>query len=86
MICPVASNPDDVLHRYVTILAEFKKHRSVRLASQKFGIDRNTIALTAIIAEMNIADQEKMPPFDDGDTLAGYSKKCKTVLNEDEEL
>ncbi|XP_059213117.1 coiled-coil domain-containing protein 106-like [Centropristis striata] len=81
-----ASNPDDVLHRYTKILAEFRKHRSVGLACRKFGIDRNTIALTGIIAEMKIAGPEKMPPFDDGDTLAGYSKKCKAVLQEDEEL
>lgn len=46
----------------------------------------STIALTAIMAEMKIAGEDKMPPFNDGETLAAYSKKCKTVLHENEEL
>ncbi|CAL8326285.1 unnamed protein product [Boreogadus saida] len=51
-------NPEDVVHRYRAVLKEFRRTRSMGLSCEVLNVDRNTIALTAIIAEIFIGAEE----------------------------
>ena len=50
----LARDPDEVLDRYRRVLSVFKKKKSITAACEKVGVDRNTIALNAPIAELAI--------------------------------
>ena len=84
MICLVVQRPEDVVHRYRAVLKEFRRTRSVNLSCQTLDVDRNTIALTAIIAEIMIATEGEnfgpLPAFTEGDTVGNYAKTCKDFL------
>ena len=58
--------------------------RSLTLSCKNVYVDRNTIALTAIIAESVIAtdgdDIGSLPVFREDDTLGNYAKTCKAFL------
>lgn len=74
--------PDDVLHCYKAILKLFLRTRSVSHSCKQHSVDRNTIALTAIIAELQIiATPELHIPEFQGETLQKYAKKCKDYLD-----
>ncbi|XP_059420333.1 coiled-coil domain-containing protein 106-like [Carassius carassius] len=74
--------PDDVLHRYKAILKSFLRTRSVSRSCKLHNVDRNTIALTAIIAELQIiATPELHIPEFQGGTLQKFAKKCKEYLD-----
>ena len=81
MICVVVQNPEDVVHRYRAVLKEFRRTRSMSLSCEALNVDRNTIALTAIIAEIFIGaegeDFGQLPVFIEGDTVGNYAKTCK---------
>ena len=84
MICVVVQNPEDVVHRYRAVLKEFRRTRSMSLSCEVLNVDRNTIALTAIIAETFIGaegqDFGQLPVFMEGDTVGNYAKTCKAFL------
>lgn len=83
MICLVVQSPEDVVHRYRAVLKEFRRTRSVSLSCRTLDVDRNTIALTAIIAEIVIAAEGEnfgpLPVFKE-DTVGNYAKTCKAFL------
>lgn len=84
MVCLVVQSPEDVVHRYRAVLKEFRRTRSVSLSCKTLDVDRNTIALTAIIADIVIAAEDEnfgqLPVFTEEDTLGNYAKACKAFL------
>ena len=72
------------MHRYRAVLKEFRRTRSMSLSCKALNVDRNTIALTAIIAEILIGaegeDFGQLPVFIEGDTVGNYAKTCKAVF------
>lgn len=84
IICLAVNTPEDVVHRYRAVLKEFRRTRSVSLSCKSLSVDRNTIALTAIIAEVLIAAEGEdfglLPEFTEEDTIGNYAKTCKTFL------
>lgn len=79
-----ARTPNDVLHRYKRILRIYKKGGSMAKAFNTIGIDRNTVALTAPLAEIMIAAPEfykSLTAFDSSqDTLLEFVKKTVKKL------
>ncbi|CAL8269969.1 unnamed protein product [Arctogadus glacialis] len=77
-------NPEDVVHRYRAVLKEFRRTRSMSLSCEALNVDRNTIALTAIIAKIFIGaegeDFGQLPVFIEGETVGNYAKTCKAFL------
>ncbi|XP_048015584.1 uncharacterized protein LOC125248046 [Megalobrama amblycephala] len=53
-----ATTPDDVLKRYNKVFRAFNKEGSISKACTKVGVDRNTLALTAVVAEIQLVDPE----------------------------
>ncbi len=53
-------------------------------------VDRNTIALIAVIAEVLIAAESEdyglLPEFTEGDTVGNFAKTCKTFLEGNKRL
>ena len=90
VLCSVVKCPEDVVHRYKTVLKEFQRTRSVTVSCEKLSVDRNTIALTAVIAEVIIAAQEQdigpLPEFREDETLNNFAQRCKAFLDGKEEL
>ncbi|XP_035533261.1 coiled-coil domain-containing protein 106-like, partial [Morone saxatilis] len=80
----VQQGPEDAVHRYRAVLKEFRRTRSISLSCESLSVDRNTIALTAIIAEVWIAAEGEdfglLPEFTEEDTVGKYAKTCKTFL------
>ena len=67
IICLVVTSPEDVVHRYQKVLKQYKKTRSLARTCQVLGVDKNTIAGTAVIADVIIAGGEdgefgELPP------------------------
>lgn len=79
-----------VINRYKQVLAAFIKKKSMSEAFRHHGIDRNTIANTASIAELHLAGKEMVPlvgPFRQGEeTLVNYAQRCTLVIDSDPEL
>ncbi|KAG5268690.1 hypothetical protein AALO_G00215320 [Alosa alosa] len=77
-----------VIHRYKQVLSAFNKKKSMSGAFRHYGIDRNTIANTAPIAELHLAAMEALPlvglfrPREE--TLVSYAQKCALVIEADE--
>lgn len=69
----------DVVHRYRALLKAYKKNRSIGTCCQVYDIDRATIALTAVIAEVHIVAETEIPEYT-GQTLKAYAQQCKTFL------
>ncbi|ROJ34684.1 Coiled-coil domain-containing protein 106 [Anabarilius grahami] len=51
-----ARKPEEVVKRYKEVLKTFKNVRTMSTAFNRHGVDRGTIASTASIAELAIAD------------------------------
>lgn len=80
-------SPEDVVHRYKQVLKEFKRTRSLTKTCVALGVDKNTIALTAVIADVIIAGGEsgeygELTPIGKKQTLAAYAKVCKAFLDD----
>ncbi|XP_069047376.1 coiled-coil domain-containing protein 106 isoform X2 [Lepisosteus oculatus] len=79
-----------VIHRYKQVLSAFNKKKSMSGAFRHYGIDRNTIANTAPIAELHLAAKEMLQvvglfhPREE--TLVKYAQKCAVVIENDENL
>ena len=84
MICLVVQSPEDIVHRYRAVLKEFRRTRSMSLSCITLDMDRNTITLTAVIAEIVIAAEGEnfgpLPVFKEEDTVGNYAKTCKAFL------
>ncbi|XP_034147589.1 coiled-coil domain-containing protein 106-like isoform X2 [Esox lucius] len=74
-----AKTPEDILRRYKMVLAAYKRKGSMAAAFQTVGVDRNTVAMSAPLAEIMIAAPEffkKQPAFECGnDTLNQYVRR-----------
>ncbi|KAJ8375853.1 hypothetical protein SKAU_G00064330 [Synaphobranchus kaupii] len=79
-----------VIHRYKQVLSAFNKKKSMSGAFRHYGIDRNTIANTAPIAELYLAAKETLHlvglfhPREE--TLVKYAQKCAILIESDEGL
>jgi len=86
----IVQNPQDVVHRYRAVLKKFRRTRSMSLSCNTMNVDRNTIALTAVIAEVMIAAEGEnfgpLPTFTDDDTISSFAKTCKAFLEENRPL
>ena len=85
MICLAVTCPEDVVHRYKKLVKVYKKNRSLPITFSQFGIDRNTVAGTAIIADVLIAGEGgefgELPEFEEKQTLKRYANECKAFLD-----
>ncbi|XP_036420344.1 coiled-coil domain-containing protein 106-like [Colossoma macropomum] len=71
-----ARTPEDVLKRYKMTLKAFKKEGSMNRAFKKVGVDRNTLALTAVVAELQMVDPDffkSIPKFSPSEKLIDFS-------------
>ncbi|KAL4630946.1 coiled-coil domain-containing protein 106-like [Arapaima gigas] len=79
-----------VIHRYKQVLSAFNKKKSMSGAFRHYGIDRNTIANTAPIAELYLAAKETLPQVGlfhpREETLVKYAQKCAVVIESDQAL
>ncbi|XP_056290034.1 coiled-coil domain-containing protein 106-like [Pseudoliparis swirei] len=79
-----------VIHRYKQVLSSFIKKKSMSEAFRHLGIDRNTIANTASIAELHLAGKDMVPLvglFRQGEeTLVSYAHRCTLVIDSDADL
>lgn len=79
-----------VIHRYKQVLSAFIKKKSMSGAFRHYGIDRNTIANTASIAELHLAAQDTVSLVGTfrprAETLVSYAQKCAMVIETDLEL
>ncbi|XP_041669609.1 coiled-coil domain-containing protein 106-like isoform X2 [Cheilinus undulatus] len=79
-----------VIHRYKQVLSAFIKKKNMSEAFRHLGIDRNTIANTASIAELHLAGKDMVPlvgAFRQGEeTLVSYAQRCTLVIDSDPEL
>ncbi|KAK0135331.1 Coiled-coil domain-containing protein 106 [Merluccius polli] len=81
-----AHGPDEVIARYRKVLKAYKKKNSITAACRIVGVDRNTIALNAPIAELSIAAPEKFAEFKDQHTtkhkLGDFAGKCRDAIRD----
>lgn len=90
LFCPPATGVQYVIHRYKQVLSAFNKKKSMSGAFRHYGIDRNTIANTAPIAELYLAAKENLHlvglfhPREE--TLVKYAQKCAILIENDESL
>ncbi|KAL1273001.1 hypothetical protein QQF64_028863 [Cirrhinus molitorella] len=81
------TTPDDVLKRYNKVIHAFKKEGSISNACTKVGVDRNTLALMAVVAEIQLVDPEfyrSIPKFrSKEEKLFDFSKRCLQLLTAD---
>ncbi|RXN22989.1 coiled-coil domain-containing protein 106 [Labeo rohita] len=78
-----ATTPDDVLQRYNKVFHAFKKEGSIRKACTKVGVDRNTLALTAVVAEIQLVDPEFYRSIPKEEKLFDFAKRCLQSLTAD---
>ncbi|KAG1952175.1 coiled-coil domain-containing protein [Pimephales promelas] len=82
-----ATTPEDVLKRYNKVFHAFKKEGSISKACTKVGVDRNTLALTAVVAEIQLVDPEfyrSIPKFRLKDEkLCDFAKRCLQSMTAD---
>ncbi|XP_068071719.1 uncharacterized protein [Danio rerio] len=80
-----AKSPEDVLKRYKKVLRAYNKEGSMTRAFTKVGVDRNTLALSAVIAEIQIVDPEfyrSLPQFQpQQEKLFEFAQRCSEALN-----
>uniref|UniRef100_A0A8C6TIQ0 Coiled-coil domain-containing protein 106 n=1 Tax=Neogobius melanostomus TaxID=47308 RepID=A0A8C6TIQ0_9GOBI len=79
-----------VVQRYKQVLSAFNKRKNMSEAFRQLGIDRNTIANTASIAELHLANKDMIPlvgQFRQGEeTLVSYAQRCTMVIDSDPDL
>ncbi|KAK7881492.1 hypothetical protein WMY93_029901 [Mugilogobius chulae] len=79
-----------VIHRYKQVLSAFNKKKNMSEAFRHHGIDRNTIANTASIAEVHLAGKDLarlVGTFRQGEeTLVAYAQRCSMVIDSDPDL
>ncbi|XP_036378696.1 coiled-coil domain-containing protein 106-like [Megalops cyprinoides] len=82
-----ATTLDDILKPYNKVFNSFKKEGSISKACTKVGVGRNTLALTAVVAEIQLADPEfyqSIPEFRaKEEKLFHFAKRCLESLTAD---
>ncbi|KAL7860982.1 hypothetical protein AOLI_G00173310 [Acnodon oligacanthus] len=81
-----ARTPEVVLKRYKMTLKAFKKEGSMNRAFKKVGVDRNSLTLTAVVAELQMMNPDffkSVPKFSPGEKLIDFSRRCQEVLTAD---
>lgn len=73
--------PADVERRYNILLKRFKKTRSFSGVLKHYGVDRNTIALTCIVAEVSLVAPEIIPNFIVGQSIIAFAKALKIIVD-----
>ncbi|XP_067233793.1 coiled-coil domain-containing protein 106-like [Chanodichthys erythropterus] len=76
--------PEEVISRYNQVLKTFRKVRTMSEAFHRHNVDRGTIAATAPIAELQIADPKTYSTlvFDPAmETLLAFAKRCASSVN-----
>lgn len=72
------------------MLKAYKKKNSITAACKIVGVDRNTIALNAPIAELSIAAPEKFAEFKDQHTrkhkLGDFAGKCLDAIRDSSDV
>ncbi|KAM4533889.1 uncharacterized protein PAE49_015997 isoform 1-T1 [Odontesthes bonariensis] len=83
-------SPEEVVHRYRAVLKVFRRTRSLNLSCKSLDVDRNTIALSAVIADIMIASEGEdfgpLPVFTEGDTVASFAKTCMNFIDTNKRL
>ncbi|KAL6118484.1 uncharacterized protein ACO6RY_03278 [Pungitius sinensis] len=78
---------DGVIRRYKDVLRIFKKCGSMKKAFAKMNVDRNTIARTAIIAELAITFRDAFQGLLRGDEdqmkICVLAERCRGAINEE---
>lgn len=78
---------DGVIRRYKDVLRIFKKCGSMKKAFAKMNVDRNTIARTAVIAELAITFQDTFQSLLTGDEdqikICVLAERCHGAINEE---
>lgn len=82
-----ARGPDEVVVCYQRVLKAYRKKKSITAACKILGVDRNTIALNAPIAELSIAAPEKFAELKEQHTkkqkLGDFAGKCLDAIRDD---
>ncbi|XP_049329318.1 vitellogenin-2-like [Astyanax mexicanus] len=77
------TTPDQVIHRYGYVLKTYQNCLSVRHALKKHHVEKTTMALTSIIAEVKIASEGEnfpVPLYKEGTTLKEFTVKLKRLV------
>ncbi|KAJ0012396.1 hypothetical protein NQD34_016730, partial [Periophthalmus magnuspinnatus] len=79
-----------VVARYQKILKIFKRGGTMARAFKKYGVDRNTVVITAPIAELYIGAPEKykqmMQTYSSAVKLSVFAAQCALAISEDAEV
>ncbi|KAL7874744.1 hypothetical protein SRHO_G00057140 [Serrasalmus rhombeus] len=82
--------PAEVIRRYEKVLAIYMKGNTMAKSFQKYGVDRNTIAQTASIAELSLAAPETYRQLNDDrgkkEKLLDFAKKYQDVIASDKSI
>ncbi|XP_039618238.1 coiled-coil domain-containing protein 106-like [Polypterus senegalus] len=85
--CQRAQNPQQVVARYKKILRYFSKEGTMSAAFKHVGVDRNTVVVTAPIAELYIAApvkyQELLKTHSSQVKLGVFATQCGAAILED---
>ncbi|XP_059389504.1 coiled-coil domain-containing protein 106-like [Carassius carassius] len=78
---------DGIIRRYKNALKRFTKFGSMKKAFAKINVDRNTIARTAIIAELAITYpdtfQELLPTDEVNEKISEFAERCKRAMTKE---
>ncbi|RXN38377.1 transposase-like protein [Labeo rohita] len=77
-------NTRATIRRYLDTLEAFKKGKSMKAAFDAIGVDRNTIAQTAIVAELHLAAPDVLKFMGQWnhktETLSTFTGRCRSAL------
>lgn len=88
--CLRAQTPNQVVSRYQRLLKLFRRSGTMAGAFKRYGVDRNTIVVTAPIAELSIAAPSKyrevLKTYNSQVKLCVFAAQCAFAITEDEEI
>ncbi|XP_035990684.1 coiled-coil domain-containing protein 106-like isoform X1 [Fundulus heteroclitus] len=78
---------DGVINRYESALKRFTKFGSMKKAFNKIKVDRNTIARTAVIAELAITFpdtfKELLPGNHNNEKISQFAERCRNAITKE---
>ncbi|XP_070408978.1 coiled-coil domain-containing protein 106-like [Nothobranchius furzeri] len=84
-----AQSPNQVVSRYQSLLKLYRKGGTMARAFKRYGVDRNTIVITAPIAELSIAAPRKyaeiLQNYSNQVKLSVFAAHCAFAIAEDPE-
>ncbi|XP_041837971.1 coiled-coil domain-containing protein 106-like [Melanotaenia boesemani] len=88
--CLRAQTPNQVVSRYQRLLKLFRRSGTMAGAFKRYGVDRNTIVVTAPIAELSIAAPNKyrevLKTYNSQVKLCVFAAQCAFAITEDAEI